>query len=136
MAHLKVICCLKWDSCHPASKLCERKQVLHNEPLTVGHTVNLVTRTAGVPVVYCIVLCGYCITSVLSVIASLSMPEKSCTSTSLLPVFRDRTAVVVRIEDPPRFFPHISHTLFFPSYTHPDSLKQSTTCPTSTHCFT
>ncbi len=105
-------CCLKWDSCHPASKLCERKQ-LHNEPLTVGHTVNLVTRTAGVPVVYCIVLCGYCITSVLSVIASLSMQEKSCTSTSLLPVFRDRTAVVVKIEDPQFLSSHFPHSFFF-----------------------
>jgi len=39
--------------------------------LTVVHTVNLVTRTAGVPVVYFIVFCGYCITSVLSVITAL-----------------------------------------------------------------
>ncbi len=72
-------CYLKWDSCHPESKPCERKQ-LHNEPLTIGNPVNLVTRTAGVPVVYFIVLCGYCITSLLSVIASLSMQEKSCTT--------------------------------------------------------
>lgn len=75
-------CCLKWESCHTESKLCERKQ-LHNEALTVVHTVNLVTRTAGVPVVYFIVFCDYYITSVLSVIkAQLSIPvcvrEKSC----------------------------------------------------------
>lgn len=66
-------CCLKWESCHTESKLCERKQ-LHNEALTVVHTVNLVTPTASVPAVYFIVFCGYYITNVLSVIkAPLSM---------------------------------------------------------------
>lgn len=63
-------CCLKWESCHTESKLCERRQ-LHNEALTVVHTVNLVTCTAGVPVVYFIVFSGYYITSVLSVIKAL-----------------------------------------------------------------
>lgn len=112
-------CCLKWESCHTASKLCERKQ-LHNEALTVVNTVNLVTCTAGVPVVYFIVFCGYYITSVLSVIKALLSMHcvwEILLSSSLLPVFRCQTAVIVRIEDPPRFFLLISHTFFFFSQT-------------------